>query len=82
MKWTLERGRLLLHVVYANNLVTIADLVKIGIKLIETCMFFCCYIALNNCIVIYVLVLAHLLIVIDCYMLQIWHLDGLMMQIR
>ena len=40
MKWTLERGRLLSHVGSTNNLVTNADLVKIGIKLIETCMFF------------------------------------------
>ena len=40
MKWTLERGRLLLYVGCANNLVTIADLIKIGIKLIEKCMFF------------------------------------------
>ena len=40
MKWMLERERLLSHVSYANNLVTITDLVDIGIKLIETCMFF------------------------------------------
>ena len=40
MKWMLERGRLLSHVGSANKLVTIADLVEIGIKLIETCMFF------------------------------------------
>ena len=40
MKWMIERGRLLLQVSCANNLVTIVDLVKIGINLIETCMFF------------------------------------------
>ena len=40
MRGTLERGRLLLHVGCANNLIIIADLVKIGIKLIEACMFF------------------------------------------
>ena len=40
MKWTLERGRLLSHVGSVNNLVIVDDLVEIGIKLIETCMFF------------------------------------------
>ena len=77
MKWMLDRGRLLLHVGSANNLVTIVDLVKIVIKLIETCMSF---VVTLHCI--YILVLARLFIVIDCYMLQIWHSEGLMMQIR
>ena len=40
MKWTLEREMLLSHVGSANNMVTIVDLVEIGIKLIKTCMFF------------------------------------------
>ena len=77
MKWMLDRGRLLLHVGSANNLVTIVDLVEIVIKLIETCMFF---VVTLHCM--YILVLARLFIVIDCYMLQIWHSEGLMMQIR
>ena len=35
-----REGRILSHVSSANNMVTIVDLVKIGIKLVETCMFF------------------------------------------
>ena len=75
MKWMLERRRLLLHVGCANNLVIITTLVKIRIKLNETSMIltvcFLLFNCLNNWIVIYILVFVHLLIVIDCYMLQI-----------
>ena len=37
MKWILEMARLLLYVGCANKVATIADLVKIGIKLIKPC---------------------------------------------
>ena len=37
MKWTLEMKRLLLYVGYANKVVIIVGLVKIGIELIRPC---------------------------------------------
>ena len=52
-----------------NNLVTIAELVKIGIKLIKTYVF-CRYIALIIALYLYTST-CYLFIIIDCYMLQI-----------
>ena len=95
MKWTLERGRLILHVGCVKNLVIIAALVKIEIELIDTMCLSCycdtllmilsiCFLLFHyliDFIVIYILVFVDLLIVIDCYIKQIWHQEGLMMQI-
>ena len=64
----------------ANNLAIIINLFKIGIKLIEKCMFLLLH-CLNNCIIIYKLVFVHLFNDIDCYMLQLWNLEDLIMQI-
>ena len=84
MKWMLERGKLLSHVGWANNWVTIAALVRIGIKFNERCdvtqflymgfFFFFFVHCLNNCIHDYDTSISMSLLIIRvslCYLLQI-----------